>query len=311
MASRQFTSSLLRSPSGLLSCRAAQLPRPQLLQLLRLQQQQQQQSQLTIRFLRRTITTAAPTSTPPATAPSFLRRALKASFGALLFTTLGFAIAVTPSAMALAEISASVPTAEATLALYQPPDAVTEAIDAALLSHPYTRALLADPTFSASRPHLRIPASHRPRNLTAGTLQGPGLLTVPPLGFIDDGRVYIQLQHVGTDLCGHPGIVHGGMVATLMDEGLARATFGALPHGIGVTASLTVNYRQPCPADAFLVLRAKTTKVEGRKAWVKGSLEVLGAGQDGRGEGWMVLAEAEALFVSPRQAAVSFFMRVV
>jgi hypothetical protein len=49
------------------------------------------------------------------------------------------------------------------------------------------------------------------------------------------------------------------------------------------------------------VLRAETTKVEGRKAWVKGWLETLA--DEGKGEKRVVLTEGEALFIEPRQAA--------
>lgn len=103
---------------------------------------------------------------------------------------------------------------------------------------------------------------------------------------------------MGPALCGHPGIVHGGLLATLLDEGLARTCFPALPNKVGVTASLKIDYRVPCPANSYVVLKARTTKVEGRKAWVKGWIELLGE-DDGTG---LVLAEAEALFIEPKNA---------
>lgn len=87
-------------------------------------------------------------------------------------------------------------------------------------------------------------------------------------------------------------------MATMLDEGLARACFPALPNKVGVTASLKIDYRVPCPAESYVVLKAQTTKVEGRKAWVKGWIELLGEG-DGDGT---KLVEAEALFIEPRNA---------
>ena len=69
-----------------------------------------------------------------------------------------------------------------------------------------------------------------------------------------------------------------------------------------MTASLNINYRKPAPAGAFVVLRAKTVKVEGRKAWVEGHIETL----VGKGEEPQVLVEASALFIEPRHAAVSY-----
>ena len=105
-------------------------------------------------------------------------------------------------------------------------------------------------------------------------------------------------MYLGPALCGHPGVVHGGLLATLLDEGLARACFPALPHKVGVTASLKIDYRVPCPAGRYVVLKAQTTKVDGRKVWAKGWIELLGE-QDGDGT---KLVEAEALYIEPKNA---------
>lgn len=108
------------------------------------------------------------------------------------------------------------------------------------------------------------------------------------------------IMYLGEDLCGHPGIVHGGLLATLLDEGLARCCFPALPNKIAMTASLTMNYRKPTPAGNYYVLRAKTVKVEGRKAWVEGHIETLPKD----GEEPVVMVEANALMIEPKQAKV-------
>ena len=195
------------------------------------------------------------------------------------------------------------PTDEETLELFQPePDQPSAEINRLILNHPLTRSLQANPKFVGSRPHLKIPPTLRSHNFTGGTLFGDDKLPVPPLTFsTPDGSALVSIQYLGNALCGHPGIVHGGMLATLMDESLARCCFPALPHKVGVTASLTVNVRKPCKVDQFVVLKAETTKVEGRKAWVKGRLETLPAdGSEGE-----VLVESDALFVEPKHAAVS------
>lgn len=89
-------------------------------------------------------------------------------------------------------------------------------------------------------------------------------------------------------------------MATLLDEGLARCGFAALPNKIGVTANLNLNYRAPAPAGSYVVLKANTTKIEGRKVWVTGRIETLGDTEDpGK-----VLVEAEGLFVEPKYAKV-------
>lgn len=180
---------------------------------------------------------------------------------------------------------------------------MTQEIEDFINKHPLAAELRSRPEFYESRPHLKIPAAQRSHNLTGGTLMGAGKVVVPPFQWNErGGKSMIAISYLGTDLCGHPGIVHGGMLATILDEGLARCCFAALPNKIGMTANLNINYRAPAPAGAFIVLRAKTTKVEGRKAWVEGHIETL----VGEGEKPIVLVEASALFIEPRQAAVRF-----
>ena len=123
---------------------------------------------------------------------------------------------------------------------------------------------------------------------------------MPPLVFVQEGKKLVSISYLGTDLCGHVGMVHGGLLATMMDEGLARCCFAALPNKIGVTAKLTMNYRAPAPAGEFVVLKAQVVKVERRKAWVEGRMEILGDGN----EPGKLLVEGEGLFVEPKYAKV-------
>ena len=196
----------------------------------------------------------------------------------------------------------SLPTDAQTLDLAAPSDPTDPAyvINETITNHPLAQACFADPKFQASRPHMKIPPSLRQHNFTGGTLSGPDMIPVAPLVFSTaDGTSMVQILYVGTALCGHPGLVHGGMLATLMDEGLARCCFPGLPNKVGVTASLKVDYKRPCKAGQYIVLKCETDRFEGRKAWVRGRLETLPVeGREGE-----VLVEAEALFIEPRHAA--------
>lgn len=149
---------------------------------------------------------------------------------------------------------------------------------------------------------MKIPASIREHHLTGGALSGEGRLEIPPLQFVEKGgRRAFTIFYIGTDLCGHQGLVHGGAMATVLDEALARCCFQALPNKVGMTANLNINYRRPLPAGSFAVIRCVTTRVEGRKAWVEGTLENLA----GEGEDRIAYCVADALFIEPKQAAVS------
>ncbi|KAI9839911.1 MAG: hypothetical protein M1819_000103 [Sarea resinae] len=192
------------------------------------------------------------------------------------------------------------PTDSETLSMFDPPDEASAQVEEFITNHPIAQELRADANFTESRPHFKIPAAQRDHNLTGGTLAGPGKIVVPPYTWSEQGgKSMVSICFLGTDLCGHPNIVHGGLLATLLDEGLAKCCFPTLPNRFGVTANLNINYRKPAPAGTFVVLRAKTVKTEGRKAWVEGHIETLPKA----GEKPVVLVEASALFVEPKQAA--------
>jgi hypothetical protein len=49
------------------------------------------------------------------------------------------------------------------------------------------------------------------------------MLAVPPLAFVKtDESEAVLILHLGRSLCGHDGIIHGGMIATIFDEALGR-----------------------------------------------------------------------------------------
>jgi len=86
---------------------------------------------------------------------------------------------------------------------------------------------------------------------------------------------------------GSKDIVNGGIIASLIDchslnLAIARAyqdegrPIGSVPRISYVTRSLNVSYLRPAPIDRPLRLRAKITKVEGRKAWVRCTLSAEG-----------------------------------
>ncbi|TFV76220.1 PaaI family thioesterase [Blastococcus sp. CT_GayMR20] len=129
---------------------------------------------------------------------------------------------------------------------------------------------------------------------------GPGNPIAPPLVPTDSadgratGRVTLGKPHEGP-----PGLVHGGVVATLLDHVLARAVRAAGRGGL--TATLTVTYRRPVQLGIPLVLAAETGEVDGRRTTARARLTP----EDDPGT---TLAEAEGLFVAlrPERAADVF-----
>ncbi|MGK5113877.1 MULTISPECIES: PaaI family thioesterase [unclassified Geodermatophilus] len=129
---------------------------------------------------------------------------------------------------------------------------------------------------------------------------GPGSPVAPPLVATStpDGRATGRVT-VGKPHEGPPGLVHGGVVATLLDHVLARAVRAAGRGGL--TATLTVSYRRPVPLGIPLVLTAEAGEADGRRTTATARL----AAEDDPGT---VLAEADGLFVAmrPERAATVF-----
>lgn len=129
---------------------------------------------------------------------------------------------------------------------------------------------------------------------------GPGNPFAPPMIATDspDGRATGHVT-LGKPHEGPPGLVHGGVVATLLDHVLARAVRAAGRGGL--TATLTVTYRRPVQLGVPLVATAETGTTDGRRTTATARL----VAEDDPGT---TLAEAEGLFVAlrPERAADVF-----
>jgi acyl-coenzyme A thioesterase PaaI-like protein len=98
---------------------------------------------------------------------------------------------------------------------------------------------------------------------------------------------------------GPPGVVHGGWVATLLDQLLGHANAAS---GVGgFTAELTVRYRRPTPYGVPLTIRARTDAVDGRRVHASGEIVADG----------VVTAEASGLFLMPSQQRIDSLREIV
>lgn len=93
---------------------------------------------------------------------------------------------------------------------------------------------------------------------------------------------------------GWKGVLHGGIVSTLLDEALAHA-LGSSQSGVGgsgaVTAELNVRFRKPVPIGSPVVLTGRVLRVKGRVAEAESEIT------DGQGT---VLASATGKLVKPK-----------
>ncbi|KAL4774996.1 HotDog domain-containing protein [Aspergillus nidulans var. acristatus] len=252
---------------------------------------------LSSRSLQRPYTTVGATYTSPKP-PSRLRRFLGFTTIAAFAFTAGLFYQVSTKLLPI--MNGPVPTDEETLTMYTPSDELSQEVEDHIKNHPLFVSLREDPSYVESRPYMKIPEKIRDRSLTAGTLSNSGGIVVPPTAFYNnDTNTLVTFFYLGSRVSGHPGIVHGGFLATLLDEGMGRCAFPVLPNKVGVTANLNVDYRRPAMANSYFVMHAQVVKSEGRKAWVEARIETLPE----EGQEPVVLVEAKSLFIEPKQAA--------
>ena len=93
---------------------------------------------------------------------------------------------------------------------------------------------------------------------------------------------------------GPPGYLHGGIIATLLDEAMSKAN-----RAQGVTAmtrQMSVEYLRPVPSGAPIRIEGRVLRVEGRKHWTEARI----VSADG-----VLLASATALFIAIRDRKAS------
>jgi len=86
---------------------------------------------------------------------------------------------------------------------------------------------------------------------------------------------------------GPPGYLHGGIIATLLDEAMSKAN-----RAQGVTAmtrQMQVEYLRPVPSGAPIRIEGRVTRSEGRKHWTEAQI---------RSAEGSLLASATGLFIA-------------
>jgi len=103
-----------------------------------------------------------------------------------------------------------------------------------------------------------------------------------------DGSV-VCLPAVPDTFEGHPGYLHGGIIATLLDEAMSKAVRA---RGLtAMTRHMEVDYLRPVPSVTGIRIEGRIVRSEGRKHW--NEARILNA------QG-TVLAHAKGLFIEIR-----------
>ena len=96
------------------------------------------------------------------------------------------------------------------------------------------------------------------------------------------GRVRLAPRYAGP-----PGYCHGGIIATILDEAMAKLN---KPRQIlAMTGQMTVTYRRPVPLETTLKVEAREVRASGRRRFREGQI----VNQKG-----VVLAQATGVFIT-------------
>jgi uncharacterized protein (TIGR00369 family) len=106
-----------------------------------------------------------------------------------------------------------------------------------------------------------------------------------------DGSV-VCVARVEETFAGQHGFVHGGIIATLLDEAMAKAA--RVLGAPAMTRHMEVDFLRPVPCGVELRIEGCVVRSEGRKHWTEG--KVLS-------EEGSVLAQGKGLFVEVRRSA--------
>ncbi|KAI0405540.1 hypothetical protein F4802DRAFT_562267 [Xylaria palmicola] len=180
---------------------------------------------------------------------------------------------------------------------------------------PIVRQLSADPSWTSWDAYAGISSTTSPDDdpqalsaarsrITSGPLAGSAGLAFQRIFHNASTGEVVTVVYFGPRLVGWPGIVHGGALATVLDESLGRCAILRFPGRTGVTANLELVYRALTMTQEFCVVRTWPVAGEDddvvgndgvrkgdRKLWVRGTLENASGN---------VTVEAKGLFVVPK-----------
>ena len=174
-------------------------------------------------------------------------------------------------------------------------------------SVPFAQSTLDDPSFRIYSSSRKVTDNGKGHTLTGRTwntdstirellsLSRPSTSDAPlpqPEAYRAEVR---RLYTFGGDLNAHPGLLHGGVIASVLDSTLGNAIGVQFPAGAlrMFTVQLNITYKKAVPTPGTVMARSWVTKVEdaGRKVWAAGIIE---------GEGGVVHATAEGMWLKAK-----------
>jgi uncharacterized protein (TIGR00369 family) len=93
--------------------------------------------------------------------------------------------------------------------------------------------------------------------------------------FHDDGELQVVSEYtVPERYQGYPGIVHGGILAAMLDEVVARVSMIGDHHHFMMSVKLQVLYRLPVPVEVPLKVIGRIVRLRGRLGKAEGKIHL-------------------------------------
>ncbi len=109
------------------------------------------------------------------------------------------------------------------------------------------------------------------------------------LKFSYDNNIAISEYVVAKDYEGYPNITHGGIVATILDEAMAKIIL--YKDVVAVTGEMTVKYRRALKVETPIKIYGEIIEQRSRTIKTRGKIE-----QDGK-----IIAEANATYIKVKK----------
>jgi len=107
--------------------------------------------------------------------------------------------------------------------------------------------------------------------------------------YVAEDQSVVCMPVVAANFEGPPGLLHGGIIATLLDEAMSKAV---RVRGLtAMTRQMDVEYLRPVPSATAIRIVGKLVRSEGRKHWTEAQLF---------DDKLKILASAKGLFVEVR-----------
>ncbi|CCK72869.1 Fmp10p KNAG_0M00160 [Huiozyma naganishii CBS 8797] len=106
-----------------------------------------------------------------------------------------------------------------------------------------------------------LPSQKSSGQLIDQTLNSPGAIAIPPRFYFNPKtKETVGIYHLGMKLTGYPFIVHGGILATVLEDLMRESVKFNKDKNSEKTKDISISYRMPTFANQFVVVR--TTKLE-------------------------------------------------